>query len=493
MVRRFALPLVVLAAALVGLFMMNASVAIPVDNDDGSPAADTAVVSALRSPDWLRDPTADSLLADRAGDLLKDQAPTDRSCVAISRNGDVVIERDEHSGLYAGDLHRLVTAAALDEVALGFAYRTTISISRDAEIVVDQDTGEATLNGNVWLVGSGDPSLATADYADRYDNQRTFTSFEALAEAAIAELASQNITTINGRVVGDESKYSPVQRTYVGERVTVNGTAQPVWTASQDDGQIGPLSALMLNDGFTEFSPAGQPIDAAANVAASNPASAAASALDELLEDAGITVAADAVSGIAPLATEQDTLAVVESAALNVIIEDAVTDSTTAEMLLREFGIRSGSTSERARAAATLVSSAPAFAFGDDERVTAVDGSGRSLANRTSCGLLHDLVDDERDFIVGVMPQSAPCGVDVDQFRFVSFVDGSVSAMLGWHTAANGDRLTFAAIVDDPDRTDSELGPFQTCDDFQMSLLSVFDGYPLGPSVAAVSASGRAE
>ncbi len=134
------------------------------------------------------------------------------------------------------ELHRLITATVIDAAGSGGAFRTEIAIAADAEIVVtDEETGAAELQGDVWLIGAGDPGLATADYAARFDNGRVFTDFDQLAADAIAELQARNIVTIRGRVIGDESKYTPVEADYFYNIDVPDGeggtTREPVWVA----------------------------------------------------------------------------------------------------------------------------------------------------------------------------------------------------------------------------------------------------------------------
>ena len=95
------------------------------------------------------------------------------------------------------------------------------------------------IEGDVWLVGSGDPLLASAEYSERYEDGLPFTDVGLLAN----QVAETGLTTITGAVIGDESLFDTVR--FV-----------PTWPERFRPGnqtQSGPLSALSINDGFTHW------------------------------------------------------------------------------------------------------------------------------------------------------------------------------------------------------------------------------------------------
>ena len=110
-------------------------------------------------------------------------------------------------------------------------------------MVTDAPIAGGVLDGDLVLIGGGDPLLATATYTDRYEQQPHFrTDIEELADAVVAA----GITEINGAVLGDESRYD-LER-FVPE--------WPLRFTSADQNQTGPLSALTVNDAFVAFDPA---------------------------------------------------------------------------------------------------------------------------------------------------------------------------------------------------------------------------------------------
>src|SRR5205823_2249150 len=122
--------------------------------------------------------------------------------------------------------------------------------------------------GDLWLVGSGDPLLATSDFASIagwLESPRPATSIEALAD----RIVSAGVRRV-GRLMGDESRYD-TQR-YL-----------PTWEPNYaTDPDIGPQSALTANGGFVQWRPRAIP--------ASSPAMNAATVLAGQLRDRGVTV-----------------------------------------------------------------------------------------------------------------------------------------------------------------------------------------------------------
>src|SRR5207247_4891545 len=102
------------------------------------------------------------------------------------------------------------------------------------------------------------------------------TPFEELAR----RVAAAGVKIVQGRVVGDESRYD-TQR-YL-----------PSWRPRYiTDNEIGPQSALTMNDDFAEWQPRHLP--------AAQPAVHAASVFTDLLRANGVTVVGVPAQGIAP-------------------------------------------------------------------------------------------------------------------------------------------------------------------------------------------------
>lgn len=508
--RRLLLPIVLLAVAIGAIIQMNRA------NEDADPgravevATDpdltTPIFSARRAPDWLRKPKSDALLSEAINGVLRTDATPTLSCVLVERDGEQLAASNIAAEIRTDELHRLVTATAIDAAGSGGGFRTEIAISNDAEIVVvDEETGASELVGDVWLIGSGDPGLATQAYATRFANGRVFTDFDRLAADAIAELQARDIVAIRGRVIGDETKYSPVERDYFGVTVDLDdgegGTDRfNIWDRGPDDNDIGPLSALLLNDGFDSWPEEQEAFDQSQNDRASNPAVAAAATFDDLLEAAGMTVQSSAQSGEAPSTADRETLAVIESPPLEQIIESSLVDATTAEMLLKEYGVRAGTDSERVNAIFSLIGAGFANAglpYDITGGTSYFDGSGRSALNGTNCEMIHATIADPEGIGAQVIPEIgdsslAPCATAPGEMRVMATSSPTATGLTGWYIAPNGERLTFAMLAEDPGRLfppedDPEAepaGPFTPCNVLQTAMIDAIAGHPYGPDLA---------
>ncbi len=173
----------------------------------------------------------------------------------------------------------------------------------------------------LWLVGGGDPVLATGDYVSFLQSQPkskgdVTTSLEALADAIVAK----GVRAIPGGVLGDDSRYD--QQRYL-----------PTWKDTyRTDGEVGPMSALTVNDGFSTWSPARKvPVD--------DPTRNAAAELTDLLRARGVQVGAPGTGTAPGDATE---IATVSSPPLRDVVHSMLSssDNLTAEMLTKELGVQ---------------------------------------------------------------------------------------------------------------------------------------------------------
>lgn len=104
-------------------------------------------------------------------------------------NGRVIAEHNTYTSMVPASLQKLVTTAvALEKLGPGFSYKT--EISTDGEI----DNG--TLNGNLYVIASGDPTLNSCYYqSDPSVTQRI-------------KQAINGITAVEGEVIIDASHYN---------------------------------------------------------------------------------------------------------------------------------------------------------------------------------------------------------------------------------------------------------------------------------------------
>jgi D-alanyl-D-alanine carboxypeptidase/D-alanyl-D-alanine-endopeptidase (penicillin-binding protein 4) len=473
----------------------------------------TPMLSVRRTPEWLRQPLADGLLESevRAAELLEVTPPT--TCIVVHRDGVVITDIRGNELLVPASDQKLVTAAAIFELAApGDTFRTEVVRRSDAVIVPPAEGAEdqgSVLEGDLWLIGGGDPVLSTPEYISRYEEPRAYTDFIALADAVAAELGALGVNVVTGGIVADESRF-PTERDYADQTAPVteiDENGEPVEVEVEiwkdefvDQNQAGPLSALLLNDGFTAWPE--DPLARSQNERAREPAIAAAEALDALLGERGIDVRGSARNEVAPPPAERTALGVVESPSLTEIVARMLThsDNTTAEMLLKEIGTRTGETGGRERAVIGMKDTLVEAGYPAGDAVLA-DGSGLSSVNRISCALLIDILDKagpgspivEGLAVVGESGTVRDCfetRLDVGDLAVKTGTLNDVTALSGLTVADNDDVITFAMIANG----EGIGATLQTCDlgeevdnDIQVTLIDAVVGHPYGPALAELS------
>jgi D-alanyl-D-alanine carboxypeptidase/D-alanyl-D-alanine-endopeptidase (penicillin-binding protein 4) len=260
---------------------------------------------------------------------------------------------------------KLLTASvALEVLGPEFVFTTKVVGLSEANQIV----------GDLWLVGGGDPLLSTVGYpaTESYPTVHP-TNIGLLIDA----LVSAGITEITGNIVGDESRYDT-------ERFS------PTLGLGVRTTEVGPLGALMLNDGVVLSSP----------IKPDQPALSAAQEFLRLLNERGIVVRGSAKTGTA--SADLPIVASINSAPLSDVIAEMLTnsDNNTAELMLKEIGLARLSTGTRVAGAQVVQSVLQEFGFPVDG-VVIVDGSGLDRGNRASCALLTSIL--ERDGGFGVL------------------------------------------------------------------------------------------
>lgn len=303
---------------------------------------------------------------ERAVDQLLGQAGV-RSCVAVYEgNRPVLLLHPDDALTPASTQKILVATAALAVLGPDFRFET--------KVVSDSAPRDGTV-GTLWLVGAGDPTLATPEYAQWLKDRPRYQLREATPLAALATaLAAAGVRTVTGGIVGDDSRYDRAR--------TV-----PTWKPSYiTENEVGPLGALLVNDGFDRFDPPPEH-------RADDPAVHAAGELTRLAGAVGITVTAPPIAGTAPKdGTIQ--LATVRSAPLSDIVAGMLreSDNTAAELLTRELGVArapspgggGGSTAAGTKAVVDALTEAGLPTAG----LRLGDGSGLEATNRATCSLL---------------------------------------------------------------------------------------------------------
>lgn len=492
--------------------------------DTGPPemVVDTPLLSVRRTPSWLSGPVTEARLFERLADVAALPSAPPQTCLAAYRNGEPILREQADAPLVPSSLMKIVTAAVILETAGPGATFTTEAFVRTADLTA---VSGGVLTGDIFLVGRGDPVLSTLSYIERFPEPMAYTDFADLAVQASASLRDRGITRVEGRVLADESRFPEAERDYSAH--TVEGGGQPVWKQSYvNSNQVGPLSALLLNDGYVSFPASADYASRRQNVRATDPALHAASVLDGLIESRSIVVSAPAGKGTAPARSELFSLGSVESPPMAEIVARMLrySDNTTAEMLLKDIG-RRFSGSARAEAVTDVHDVLERLLGISTEGIAIADGSGLSLHNRLTCDLITRLLmragpdsplvtglavvgesgtlrdceaeppaDDTATGATAAAGTVGGVGVGNDEVGGVGVgndgLDGTVwaksgtlndvSAIAGVTVARNGDVLTFALISNRAGLI-FDLG---FCNDLQRGLISAAAGHPYGPSSA---------
>lgn len=204
------------------------------------------------------------------------------SCLAMSVDGVPLSLSGERAAIPASTVKILVAVAAVETLGADFTFITR---------VMGPSPVGGVINGDVVLVGGGDPLLSGDWYPNsNLDRYPVFghTSLDDLARA----LASAGVTTVNGRVLGDGSRYD--DEWYYSE-----------WGDGIAGIEAGPIDGLMANDARIEGD----------DYRASDPAGGAAQEFILRLNAAGIQVSAGSGVGV-PSASDVE-LAAISSAPLH--------------------------------------------------------------------------------------------------------------------------------------------------------------------------------
>ncbi len=346
----------------------TAAVRVPATGgDDGAEgsALRAPVLSARRAPAFLSRTVADTRLRAQLDAALAEPAlgaARDRSCLVVRQGLRPVLQRRPDERLIPASNLKILTASAV-----------LARLGPDERLVTEVRAGSApaggVVEGPLFLVGGGDPLLGTADYAASFENQpQVRTSLEGLADAVLAA----GVTLVRGGVVGDETRYD-TQR-YI-----------PTWKPGYiTDFESGPASALVVNDGFAQFTPR--------HVAAPEPDAHAAGVLTVLLQARGVTVEGAAGEGRAPDGSA--VVAKVDSPPMGEVVRQMLreSDNLTAELLVKELGRRFAGDGSTTAGLGVMRETLTAAGFPVDQ-LTSVDGSGLDRSDRATCGLLMAAID----------------------------------------------------------------------------------------------------
>ena len=258
----------------------------------------------------------------------------------VGKGRRIFSEDGSRSRILASNTKIFTTSTALDVLGANDRLET--------EVFADGLIEGGVLDGDLYLVGDGDPALASKDFAA--SNGLPLTPFGHLAK----QIKAAGIERVTGKVFADDSVFDRVRGV-----ADSGGNTSPY---------IGPLSGLSYNSGFVsgDF--------------ANDPALVAANTLKGDLERRGVGVGGNSELGKLPdSVAETEPLAVVESPTIATLIEETnhVSNNFFAEMLLKRLAATGGKqgTTERG---SQLVED---FVGGLGVEIHSTDGSGLTRSN----------------------------------------------------------------------------------------------------------------
>lgn len=423
----------------------------------------TPVLSARRVPEVVAEPIARRRL-DGELDAWLAASPPD-SCLVVEDAGQQVYGHNPTAPLTGASTQKLLTATALVR-ALGPDTRL------ETRVVAGAEPAGGVVAGNLYVVGGGDPLLAVPAWRDQLRaKDPVINDINGLAQAVV----DAGVTRVEGQVIGDGTRYDDV-------------TFSPAWPRRFfDQDVVGPIDALMVNDGFAAF-PGGGATDGGKDAAPAPPADAAR-ILTDLLRARGVVVVGQPGAGTAPADTVE--VASLPSLTVREMVAEMLTqsDNETAESAFKEVGRHTSEQGSFAGGAAGVTQLLTDSGV-NLEGVTVVDGSGLSIENRLTCGTLVDVLTSPdtgqvvRDGLA-VAGQSGTLepvrGAAVGHVRGKTGTLRNVTAVAGEVDTADGGAAAFAYVANVPDPSEVTAAGVR-----RDAMFEILMRYPQGVDVATL-------
>jgi D-alanyl-D-alanine carboxypeptidase/D-alanyl-D-alanine-endopeptidase (penicillin-binding protein 4) len=336
-----------------------------------------------------------------------------RSCLIVHDAGATAYGRAGDLALAPASTQKLLVAvAALDRLGPDFRFQTTVvAPALPSDGAVDA----------LWLVGSGDPLLATPEYLAHLASQpRTAGTPGTALSALVDQLATAGVRAVRNGVHGDDSRYD-------GPRWLPGW--KPIY---RDEADISPLSALTVDGGLDRWDPS--------DVVTADPTALAGAQLTRLLVGRGVSAAAG------PNQTRPangSVLARVTSAPLSEIVASMLrsSDNLAAELIVKEIDKEAGGTGTTAGGLAVVASVVQGLGI-PTTGLHMGDGSGLDPGDRTTCSALLGALD------MGDRPGFGPLGTGLSVAgRTGTLVNRFGGTPLAGHLAAKTGWINCAAAM----------------------------------------------
>jgi D-alanyl-D-alanine carboxypeptidase/D-alanyl-D-alanine-endopeptidase (penicillin-binding protein 4) len=460
----FARKIFAAAIASLALLVLSASPSVGATDSEAdsvsqtSAAPTTPLLSARRFPGSLQATAADPELSASIDQFLSKVVGS--TCVIVELDGRTIYERKPSETFVPASTMKLATAmAALDLLGADANFTTRFAASKQPK--------NGVIEGDLYVVGGGDPLLATSGYKTVFDDPDQFyEDFTKIADA----LNEAGIRSIQGDLVGDDSRYDAVRWV-------------PTWPSRyQVGGTVAPLSALVVNDGNTGY--ADTPNEATTNRKAGDSPLLFVQTLRTVLNSKGITVDGVATVGKAPADSEE--VATFDSVPMSQVLTEMLknSDNTTAELVLKEIGYQSSGQGTTAAGIEAAKESLKSQGF-DISSLVMLDGSGLDTGNRMSCDLSLALVAaiSQKAELSSALPLGGKSGTlrkrmlatpSTGKVRAKTGTLNSVNALAGFADTPQGTTLSFAFIHNGTDPRTTGVA-----DGFTDRLMT----YPKGPKI----------
>jgi serine-type D-Ala-D-Ala carboxypeptidase/endopeptidase (penicillin-binding protein 4) len=340
------------------------------------------------------------------------------SLAVISADGRMLYDDGAQRAVAPASVQKLIVAAtALD--ALGPAYRY------DTLFAGSDGIDDGTLDGNLWLIGSGDPSLASADLRN-----------------GVGVLVRSGLRRVNGGLIVDAT--------------SLKGPAlNPHW-GNDDNGQdyAAPTSAISLDGDTIESSQEVDGVDQSVWTPMQDVTRYVAASANAMLAARGVAQLSPPAVGAAPLPSvvlwdhRSAPLTVLESHML------FVSDNHYAEQLLRTVGEQAAGLPDDAGG----IAAERRFLQQNGIPVPGLrlfDGSGLSADNRLAAITLARLLAVEETSLYKLLPLGGRQGTLADydfttalgRVRAKSGHISGVCALAGYVTTLHHGRVAFAFLI----------------------------------------------
>ncbi len=360
LVRRALVVTLVLGALLASVVAFESGTDVASGSDaPAATATGTPVWSARRIPNQVVE-AAGALLLQRDLQASLASSGVPQSCVAVADSTGAIAAVRDDVPLIPASTEKLLTGAA------------TIAALEPDTVLTTRVLASAPINNGtvdrLWLVGGGDPLLATPEYqaylaGEPETKDDKTTSLGALADKIVAA----GVRRVNSGIGGDDAFLDDVR-------------FLPTWRATyRTEGQVGPIGALVVNDGFTRWT--------GTRIPAIDPAAHAVGELARLLRERGVAVNGTLNRQSAPTGATE--VATITSPPISEVVGSMMRSSnnTAAEVLARLLG-RNVSGSGTTQAGTAAVAKGLTTLGVPVEGLTLIDGSGLDRGNQITCRTL---------------------------------------------------------------------------------------------------------